>query len=232
MKRKSKKIDISKVLSNNEEITEKDILTLMVLMEQGRIANPKLLKELNLRGADLRAPESAGHYRRKLEKMGVLEGYPAKINWKKVGYPTEFVVIATADKKDMLLEIERGHIAGIKEYKEHTGANILVIPLGEKGEKIILRDVLFGGEKPMAIISGVATDDWAATTYADFYLPKSFPGIKTTLLIIQRSSIRDFEFQDELIESLTTVLFSAGELEKYKKKIRRRFRWDLLKPCK
>ena len=74
MKQKSTKIDISKALSNNKEITENDILTLLILMEQGKITNPELLKELNLRVADLNTLKSAGYYRRKLEKRGIIKG--------------------------------------------------------------------------------------------------------------------------------------------------------------
>ena len=228
MKRKSKKISISRLLSNDEKITEKDVLTLLVLMEKGRIPNPKLLKELNLGGTDLNAPESAGHYRRRLERGGVIKGYPTKVNWKKIGYPTEFVVIMTSDNNELLLEFEKAHLGGLEEYRQQTGACIFVIPLSEKGDKIILKDVVRGGEKPTAIIFGVATGDWAATMFAEFYLPKRYPGADITLLIIQRASIRNFNFQDELIESLIHVLFDEGEIKKYEAIFEKEFRFDLL----
>lgn len=232
MKEKSEKIDISKVLSSNKEITENDVLALIILMEEGRIQNPTLMKKLNLRRVGANTPETAGYYRRKLEKMGIIEGYPAKINWEKIGYPTEFVVIATSQNKKGVLEIEKRHIAVVKWYKEVTGASIGVIPLSEKGDKVILKDVLFCGQKPMAVITGMATDDGAAMMYADLYLPKLYPGIDTARLIIKRSSIRDFEFQDELIESVKEVLFDEGEIERYREAFRKEFRWDLLSRSK
>lgn len=223
------KYDISCVLSNNKELTEKDILTLLVLMKQGRITNPQLLEELNLRGANLSDPNSAAHYRKKLEKMGIVEGYTAKINWEKIGYSTEFIAILTSANKNLLLEIEKGHIAAVKEYREQTGSSILVIPVSDDGEKVILKDILFGGEKPMAIVLGIATDDWAATAYANFYVPKRFPGIDVNLLIISRSGIRNFEFQDKFLESIIPVLFNEGEIEAYRDAFKKGFRWEMLK---
>ena len=110
---------------------------------------------------------------------------------------------------------------------------MFVIPINEEGDKIILKDVLFCGEKPIAIISGIATNDWAATAYADFYLPKRFPGIDTNLLIIKRSSIRDFEFQDKFIESIIPVIFNEYEdIEEYMERYEKEFRWKLLKNSK
>jgi len=222
------KIDIYKILSNNEEITEKEILTLLVLMKKGKISNPELMDELNLTGADLKSSGSAGNYRKKLEKMGVIEHYSAKINWSKIGYPTSFFVVLTSYKKETLIEIERVHIAGIKKYKEKTGLGIFVVPINNKGDKVILKDVIYGGEKPLVILSGIATDNWAATIFANFYLPKRFPGIDITLLIVQRSSIRDFEFQEESIESIATVLFNDKAdineyMDKYEKELNETF---------
>ncbi|ODS41013.1 hypothetical protein BEH94_02755 [Candidatus Altiarchaeales archaeon WOR_SM1_SCG] len=222
--------DIPRILSNNKELTEKDILTLLVLMKQGRITNPQLLEELNLKGANLSDPNSAAHYRKKLEKLGVVEGYHAKINWTKVGYPTEFIAVATSNKNDILLDIERGHIAAVKEYRKETGSSMLVIPVGDNGEKVILKDVIFGGEKPIAVITGIATDDWAATAYANFYLPKRYPGIDVLMLLVKRSGIREFEFQDKFLESIIPVLFKGKEeLEECMAMFKKGFRWDLLK---
>lgn len=225
----SDKINVHSAVSNNEKLTENDILSLLILMKKGRISNPKLLEELNLKGSELKTPESAGHHRRKLEKMGVIEGYPAKINWKKAGFPTEFVVTVTAYKKEVLLEIQKGHVAAVKEYRKQTSSDIFIIPISDKGDKIILKDVLFGGDKPIAIISGMATDDGAAMMYADFYLPKRYPGVDTTLLIIKRSTIRDFEFQDEFIESLAEMIFHEGEIDMHRNIFKKEFRWDFLK---
>ena len=77
MEQKPDRMDISKVLSNNEKLTEKDMLALLALIDQGRMPNPKLLKGLKMRGSDLKTPESAGFYRKKLEDRGVIEGYQA-----------------------------------------------------------------------------------------------------------------------------------------------------------
>jgi len=228
----TKKYNINEILSSKKELTEKDILTLLVLMKHGRITNPKLLEKLNLMGANLSDPNSVAHHRKKLEKVGVIERYCARINWVKLGYPTEFVVIITADNKGTIFEIEKSHIAAVEEYREQTGANVLIIPINEEGDKIILRDVLYGGEKPISFIHGRATNDGAAMMYADFYLPKRFPKASITLLIIQRSSIKEFEFQDETIKSLRDMIFSEGEIDEYREKFKKEFRWDLFKPCK
>ncbi len=228
-----KEYKIGEILSDNKELIERDILTLLVLMKHGKITNPKLLEELNLIGANLKDSSSVVHYKKKLEKLGIVEKYGVKVNWAKLGYPTEFIVIATSNNKNLLLEIERGHIAGIKQYRKKTGASIFVIPLNEDGEKIILRDVFFGGEKPSAIISGLATDDGAARIYANIYLTNKFPGIETALFKIDRSSIRDFEFQDKFIESITPVLFDDDvSIEKYMTAYEKGFKWDLLKSRK
>ena len=162
----------------------------------------------------------------------MIEGYPAKINWEKVGYPTEFVVIITATTNgDVMREIERRHIAACEEYREKTGASsTFVIPVSEDGGKVILKDVMRGGEMPVAIVTGVASDNWAAKMFAEYYLSDRYPGIDTTLLIIQRSSIRNFEFQDEFIKAVIPMIFNNGGTEAYRDAFREEFRWYLLKP--
>ena len=213
----------SDVSSNNEKIREKDILALLILMEQGVIENQKLLGELEIRSADLEDPKSAERYRRALEEKGVIESYPAKINWKKVGYPTEFVIVTTAGKRDILLEIERECEAAVEGGEEQNRSNMLVISLG-KEDKVILKDVIISGESPAAIISGIATDDGAAMIYANFYLPKKFPGVDTNLLIVNRSAIKDFDFQDKFIESIIPFLFDdEADIEKYMEKYEKEF---------
>lgn len=219
MVKKSSKSRIYNLLSNNEKLTSNDILTLLILKEKGKITNPKLLKELNNLGSCVTVPESAGHYRRKLERMGVIEGYPAKINWKKVGYNNEFVILLTANDKETIFEIQKKNMSDFKDYRNQTGANIIIVPFSKR-DKVILKEVLYSDK--MIIIYGIATDEWAAMMFGGFYLPKKYPGINTNLLVLYNSVITNFELQEESIKSIIPLFYDKDvnikeQIEMFKK---------------
>ena len=70
----------------------------------------------------------------------------------------------------------------------------------------------------------MATDDGAAMMYSNLYLPKKFPGVDTNLLIVNRSAIKDFDFQDRFIELMIPFLFdNKADVEKYMEKYEKEF---------
>lgn len=204
MKKAQKRKNIFKVLSNNKKLKYNDVVTLLVLREKGKITNPELLSEMTRMGSNLSTPESAGYCRRKLEKMNVIEGYPARINWKNVGYSSEFIILVTANSRDTVSEIKEGTTEDVKKYREQTGASIMVVNFSKK-DKVILKDVLCSDK--MVIVSGIATSEWAAMIFGGFYLPKRYPGINTTMLVSYENVIRDFEFQEDSFKSITPVFY-------------------------
>jgi len=229
-KKEPEEINLPELFSDDEKLKRNDVLTLLALMVHGKTSNSDLIRELNDMGAQTTTPESAGHYRRKLENRGIVEGYAPRVNWEKVGYPVEFIVIVTTEGEDELMKIKKGNFLAIREYMKRTGTSIFIIPVTDRGDKVILKTISFGSSKRNAILSAIATSREAAVKFAKEYLPARYPDIKTSLFIVSESSIKDFEFQQEYFDSMDELL-SGDDTDgrKYLDKFKEQFRWDLLK---
>jgi len=126
--------------------------------------------------------------------------------------PVVFSDVLKANEIDTIYDLERLHIARVRDYMEKAGSTIYAIKLNKKGDKVIIKDFGICSDMPMASVTGLASDELAATIFSDFYLPREFPGIKTDLLILKHSSISDFEFEDDYFKTRSKMLFSNDKV--------------------
>ncbi|MFQ6136367.1 MAG: hypothetical protein ACE5PM_04205 [Candidatus Hydrothermarchaeales archaeon] len=201
-------VDISPLLS------KKKAITLTSIMRNGRITDSELMERLKLKSAN-----SASYYRKDLEKRGIVKGYSAEIEWKKLGYPTKFIVLIEGRDMESNFDIEKDHLAALEEYYEEKG-DIFILPSG-LGRVIIEEISTCFGERPMTIIVGHATSDHDAITYSRYYIADRFEDAKTTFLLVKGNSVENFFIRHDYIELMkgSFVEDKAIELpEEFKKR--------------
>lgn len=95
-------------------LDDRDIAILKVLSTEGRITKSALADRIGL------SPTPCWDRLKKLEKAGLIEGYGARINFKKLGpHVTIFVV---AELQDHTAASFRAFEAALQHYEEVTGA--------------------------------------------------------------------------------------------------------------
>jgi DNA-binding Lrp family transcriptional regulator len=205
----------------SEDLTEKDIITIISLMRNGRLKDEELMGILGAKN-----PNSAAYYRKKLEEKGIIKRYTAEINWSKIGYKTEFLILAEGSDTRSFDDIERDYIFGLVEYLDKIG-DIIITPAG-LGKVILSGTYNCFGEKSMVLIHGYATSDQDAITYSRGYLTSRYPGIKTTIVTVKYSSVLNSFIQKEIVnvikDSFTMTKEDKAALEHFKKT----FPWDKL----
>lgn len=183
-----------------DKLSEKQALTLIELIRDGRVTDAKLMESLKLGDAT-----SAGYHRKILEKDGVIEGYRAEIDWRKLGYLTEFIILCEGKGSRSLYEMERNYINSIGDYLKDEG-DILISPTTTG--RVIIRDVFYCfGEKAMTVIRGIATSDHDVIEYSRQHLLK-YPDIETTTLTMKSKCkvIKNFFIQKDCLEAFKKSL--------------------------
>lgn len=200
----------------NLVLKDKEAKTLLALMRDGRLTDSKLKEILGLRSEN-----AAAHYRKTLEKERIIERYNTIVNWEKLGYKTKFMVLVEGKNKKFFHILEKNHILVTDEYLNKIG-ELVALPMifGH----ILLRDVMtcYGRS---GIIIGYATSEEAAKFYVEVYLRQIHPYIKTNLLFIKDTSIKDFFVQRGFIEQYKKTLRMTEKDEKFLEEIRKRIRW-------
>lgn len=195
--------EIAETISEFSSLNETDMRILLILMGNGKITNAELAKILEFKDGN-----SAAYHTRAMQKDGVIERYTIVPDWKKIGFATEFIVLAEAENEEQLLEIEKKHVIMADEYASEQG-DIVVTPT--ISGCVILQNVYHCfGDKTMAIIIGRATSDQDAAVYCKNYLVSRYPDIKVSLLMNKYKSISDF-FIDERAIKKVKGLFQMGE---------------------
>jgi DNA-binding Lrp family transcriptional regulator len=160
-----------------DKLSEKQTQVVIELIKDGRSTDDYLRKALNLGDST-----SAGYHRKKLERIGVIRGYVAEIDWEKLGYPTEFIILCEGKDSRSLYEMEKEYIKSIRKYVDKHG-EIYITPTAFG--KVVIRDVLYCfGEKIMTIVKGHATSDHDVIAYSRQYLLR-YPNIEITVLNIK-----------------------------------------------
>jgi DNA-binding Lrp family transcriptional regulator len=169
--------DKSTLKNLTDRLSEKQILALIELIRDGRVTDARLMETLNLGDAT-----SAGYHRKTLEKEGVVENYTAEVDWRKLGYPTEFIILCEGKSSRALYELEKNYVNSIEDYLEDRGD---VLVSSTTGGKVLIRDVFYClGEKAMTVIRGHATSDHDVIEYSRQHLLK-YPDIETTTLTMK-----------------------------------------------
>ncbi len=188
------KLGIAKKLT--DKLGEKQTLVLIELLRDGKITDDELRKSLGLGDST-----SAGYHRKILEKKGIIKKYMAEIDWTKLGYPTEFIILCEGKGSRSLYEMEKGYIESIDEYLNKHG-DIIITPT--TFGKVVIRDVVYCfGEKMMTIIKGYATSDHDVVAYSRQYLIV-YPDIETTILTIEGKckAVQDFFINKDCLKAL------------------------------
>ena len=189
-------------------------MTVLTLMKNAKINDAELMEVLNLGTSN-----SAAYYRKELEKEGIIKGYRAEIDWKKLGCSVQFIIIAEGENLESLLEMEEAKTLSIKKYNE-SFVDICFIPTISGG--IILEDMSFCfGNRAIAIIKGRATSEHDVVVYSKHQLIDPHPGTKTTIAIIKNNIIENFIIDKESLNKLIppSVYDKVEESEKLVKPI-------------
>ena len=198
--------NIAQIISDFSHLNETDMFILLTLLENSKMTNAELAKLL-----DFKDGNSAAYHTRTMQKEGIFERFTIVPNWKRVGLPTEFIILAEAENEEQLLEIEKKHVIMADEYASTQG-DIVVTPT--ISGCVVLRDVYkCYGDTSMAVIVGRATSDQDAAVYAKNYLVMKYPNIKINMLISKYKTISDFFINKNAIEKLKEIFHIEGKNE-------------------
>ena len=186
---------IAQLISEVSRLDETDMFILLALLENSKMTNAEMAKIMSFRDGN-----SVAYHTRTMQHDGIIDRYTVIPNWKRIGLPTEFIILAEAENEEQLLEIEKIHLVMIDDYLSTKG-DIAVIPT--ISGCVILQDVYHCfGDKTMAIITGRATSDQDAAVYSKNYLVNRYPNIKVSLLMNKYKTISDFFIDKNAIKKL------------------------------
>ncbi len=188
------------------ELNERKSIVLASILKNGRISDSELMVPLKLKSAN-----SASYYRKDLESQGIIKGYTAIIDWKKLGYPTEFLVLIEGEDMDANFNVEKEIIASLEDYEKKNG-DIFILPSGN-GRAIISNIMTCFGERPMTIIVGHATSEHDAIIYSQYYVSDKFTDTKITFLLIKGKGVHDFFIDKDYINFMKGSFKEDKELE-------------------
>ncbi|MFZ3384379.1 MAG: hypothetical protein WA144_10690 [Candidatus Methanoperedens sp.] len=190
---------IAQIISEVSHLNETDMFILLSLLTDSKMTNAELAKILNFKDGN-----SAAYHTRTMQEDGMIDRYTIVPNWKRIGLPTEFIILAETQNEEQLLEIEKMHVVMADEYASSTG-DIVVTPM--VSGCIILQDVYYCyGDKQMGVIIGRATSDQDAAVYCKNYLVSRYPNIKVSLLINKYRTISNFFIDKPAIKKLKEIL--------------------------
>lgn len=201
--------NIAQIISDVSHLNETDMFILLTLLENSKMTNAELAKLL-----DFKDGNSAAYHTRTMQKEGIFERFTIVPNWKRVGLPTEFIILAEAEDEAQLLEIEKKHVIMADEYASTQG-DIVVTPT--ISGCVVLRDVYHCfGDKTMAVITGRATSDQDAAVYCKNYLVSRYPDIKVSLLINKYRTVSDFFINKQSVKKLKEIFHIDGAVNEFK----------------
>jgi len=203
---------LAQIISEVSHLDETDMFILLTLLADSKMTNAELAKIL-----DFKDGNSVAYHTRTMQQEGVIDRYTIVPNWKRVGLPTEFIILAEAESEEQLLEIEKRHIIMTDEYASKQG-DIVVTPT--ISGCVILQDVYqCYGDRIMGVIIGRATSDQDAAVYCKNYLVGRYPNIKVSLLINKYRTVSNFFIDKHAIKKLKEF-FQTGEKGKSKEVLR------------
>lgn len=176
---------IAHILSEVSHLDETDTFILLELLADSKMTHAQLAKIMKFKDGN-----SVAYHTRTMQHEGIIERYTIVPNWKRIGLPTEFIILAEADTEEQLLDIEKKHIIMLDEYLA-THGEIAAIPM--ISGCVLLQDVYHCyGDRIMGIIKGRASSDQDAAVYCKDYLVNKYPGISVSLLINKYKTISEF----------------------------------------
>ena len=189
---------IAQIISEVSRLDETDMFILLELLQDSKMTNAELAKIMNFKDGN-----SVAYHTRTMQEDGMIDRYTIVPNWKRIGLPTEFIILAETQNEEQLFEIEKMHVVMADEYASSTG-DIVVTPM--VSGCIILQDIYYCyGDKQMGVIIGRATSDQDAAVYCKNYLVTRYPNIKVSLLINKYRTISNFFIDKPAIKKLKEI---------------------------
>jgi DNA-binding Lrp family transcriptional regulator len=198
-------------------LDKKELIILLSLLGNGKTSNVKLAERLGLNDGN-----AAAYHVKLLVKRGVLTRYTVQIDWRKIGFPADFVIIAESDEKAELLALERRLIQLQEYYRQHLG-NVLLLPT--PSGCVLLRDISHCyGDKTMVIITGSGTSDLDVAFFRENYLARAFEGIRTTLMTTRYRTVDNWVVQRDALDTLSAIFEAKNASEEDISDIRERLK--------
>jgi DNA-binding Lrp family transcriptional regulator len=194
-------------------LDKKELIILLSLLENGKTSNVELAERLGLNDGN-----AAAYHVKLLAKRGVLTRYTVQIDWKKIGFPADFVIIAESDEKTELLALER-HLIQLQDYYQKRLGNVLLLPT--PSGCVLLRDISHCyGDKTMVIIAGSGTSDLDIAFFRENYLARAFEGIRTTLMTTRYRTVDNWVVQRDALDTLSAIFEANNASEEEMSEIR------------
>ena len=204
---------LTQALAKTIAIDEKDLIILLSLLASAKTSNVELAERLGLSDGN-----AAAYHIKRLRTRAVLTRYTIQIDWQKIGFPADFVILAESDEKAALLALERYLILLQDYYQEHFG-NVLLLPTSSG--YVLLRDISHCyGDKTMLVITGSGTRDLDIAFFRENYITRAFEGIRTTLMTTRYRTVDNFVIQSDALDTLRAIFEAAGASEEEISRIR------------
>ncbi|MGA7076310.1 MAG: winged helix-turn-helix transcriptional regulator [Halobacteriota archaeon] len=191
-------LKLARAFAKKIALDEKELIILLSLLGNGKTSNVRLAERLGLSDGN-----AAAYHIKLLAKRAVLTRYTVQIDWKKIGFPADFVIIAESDEKRALLALER-HLTLLQDYYQKRFGNVLLLPT--PSGCVLLRDISHCyGDKTMVIMAGSGTSDLDIAFFRENYLARAFEGIRTTLMTTRYRTVDNCVVQRDVLDTLSAI---------------------------
>jgi DNA-binding Lrp family transcriptional regulator len=206
-------LKLAAALEKKIDLDKKSLTILLSLLENGKTSNVELAQRLGLNDGN-----AAAYHVKLLAKRGILTRYTVQIDWKKLGFPADFVIIAESDEKAELLALER-HLIQLQEYYLKRLGDVLLLPT--PSGCVLLREISHCyGDKTMVIIAGNGTSDLDIAFFREHYLARAFKEVRTTLMTTRYRTVDNWVVQSDALETLSAIFEAKNASEEEISEIR------------
>jgi DNA-binding Lrp family transcriptional regulator len=210
-------LKLARAFAKKIALDEKELIILLSLLGNGKTSNVRLAERLGLSDGN-----AAAYHVKLLAKRAVLTRYTVQIDWKKIGFPADFVILAESDEKEALLALER-YLTLLQDYYQVRLGNVLLLPT--PSGCVLLRDISHCyGDKTMVIIAGSGTSDLDIAFFRENYLARAFEGIRTTLMTTRYRTVDNWVVQRDALDTLSTIFEVKNASEEEISEIRERLK--------
>jgi DNA-binding Lrp family transcriptional regulator len=206
-------VRLAQALAKTVALDEKELIILLSLLGNAKISNVEMAERLGLRDGN-----AAAYHIKLLKKRAILTRYTVQIDWQKIGFPADFVILAESDETAPLLALERHLILLQDYYHEHIG-NVLLLPT--PSGYVLLRDISHCyGDKTMLVITGSGTSDLDIAFFRENYIARAYEDVRTTLMTTRYRTVDNFEIQSDALDTLRAIFEATGVSEEEVSRIR------------
>jgi len=199
-------IRLAQALAKTLSLDEKEVTILLSLLGDAKTSNVELAERLGLSDGN-----AAAYHIKRLKTRAVLTRYTIQIDWRKVGFPADFVILAESDEKAALLALEKRLVLLQDYYEKHFG-HVLLLPTSSG--YVLLRDISYCyGDKTMLVVGGSATSDLDIAFFRENYITRAFEGIRTTLMTTRYRSVDNFLIESSVLDTLCAIFDAPGASE-------------------